>query len=84
METLETSFMHNGLPYTLLKRNDIVSLYGIGSNSKDKILHWEVTKIYTRKDQYGIRESKASNQNFGRGYSYCFNDKKWVHYIGNV
>jgi hypothetical protein len=74
MKTLSTSFRLNDLTYTLLKRNDVVALYGIGGTYTDKILHWEVTKIYIRRDQFGVRESLATNENFGRGYSYCFND----------
>ena len=30
MKTLKTQFRLNGLPYTLLKRNEVVALYGIG------------------------------------------------------
>ena len=56
MKTLETKFSLNDLPYTLLKRNDKVALYGIGGEFTDKILHWEVDIIYIRKDKYGDRE----------------------------
>jgi hypothetical protein len=48
MKTLETKFRLNGLPYTLLKRNDIVALYGIGGTFTNEILHYEVDIIYTR------------------------------------
>jgi hypothetical protein len=51
----------NGLPYTLIKRNDKVALYGIGGEFTDKILHWEVDIIYSRKDKYGEREHIAKN-----------------------
>ena len=65
-------FNMNGLPYTLIKRNDKVALYGIGSEFTDKILHWEVDIIYIRKDKYGEREHIAKNDDFGRDRSRCF------------
>ena len=43
----------NGLPYTLLKRNELVAIYGIGGTYTDQIIHWEVDKIYIRKDNMG-------------------------------
>ena len=64
--------MHNGLPYTLLKRNDVVALYGVGGTYTEKILHYEVDVIYTRQDQYGFREHIAKNDDFGRDRSQCF------------
>jgi hypothetical protein len=66
----------NSLPYTLLKRNEVVALYGIGGTYTDKILHWEVDKIYIRKDKYGEREAIATNEQFGRDRSRCFMDEK--------
>ena len=69
MKTLKKSFRLNGLPYTLLKRNDVVALYGIGGDYTDEILHYEVDIIYTRKDKYGEREPIADNENFGRDRS---------------
>ena len=62
------------MPYTLLKRNEVVALYGIGGTYTDKILHYEVCKIYIRKDKYGVRESIPSNERFGRDLSRSFND----------
>ena len=76
MKTLKTNFRMNGLPYTLLKRNEVVALYGIGGTYTDKILHWEVDKIYIRKDKYGKREAIATNEQFGRDCSRCFMDEK--------
>jgi len=75
MKTLKTHFRMNGLPYTLLKRNDKIALYGIGGEFTDEILHWEVDIIYIRKDQYGEREAIATNDTFGRDRSRCFNNK---------
>jgi hypothetical protein len=46
MKILKTEFRMNGLPYTLLKRNDVVALYGLGGTYTDEILHWEVDIIY--------------------------------------
>jgi hypothetical protein len=37
--------MHNGLPYTLLKRNDVVALYCIGGTYTDEILDYEVAVV---------------------------------------
>ena len=72
MKTLKTQFRLNGLPYTLLKRNEVVALYGIGGTYTDEILHWEVDIIYIRKDKYGIREHIATNEQFGRDRGRCF------------
>ena len=76
MKIQKTKFRLNGLPYTLLKRNDKVALYGIGGTYTDKILHWEVDIIYIRKDKYGEREHIATNDTFGRDRSRCFNNKE--------
>jgi len=76
MKTLKTHFRLNGLPYTLLKRNDKVALYGIGGEFTDEILHWEVDIIYIRKDKYGEREHIAKNDDFGRDRSRCFMNEK--------
>jgi hypothetical protein len=75
METLKTSFRLNGLPYTLLKRNEIVALYDIGGEHSDKIMSYEVDIIYIRKDKYGEREHIPSNDEFGRDRSRCFKNK---------
>jgi hypothetical protein len=72
MNTLETQFRMNGLPYTLIKRNDKVALYGIGGTYANENLHWEVEIIYIRKDKYGEREHIAKNDDFGRDRSRCF------------
>jgi len=72
MKQLKESFRLNGLPYTLLKRNDVVALYGIGGEYTDKILHYEVDDIYLRNDKYGIREHIAKNDDFGRDRSRCY------------
>ena len=75
MKKLKESFRLNGLPYTLLKRNDVVALYGIGGTYTDEILHYEVDIIYIRKDKFGEREHIANNENFGIDRSRCFNNK---------
>ena len=76
MKTLKTEFRMNDLPYTLLKRNEVVALYGIGGTYTDEILHWEVSKIYIRNDKYGIRESLPTNEKFGRDLGRCFMNKE--------
>ena len=72
MKILKEHIRLNSLPYTLLKRNDKVALYGIGGTYTDKILHYEVDIIYTRKDKYGEKEHIAKNDDFGRDRSRCF------------
>jgi hypothetical protein len=76
IKTLKTSSRLNGLPYTLLKRNEGVALYGIGGTYSNEINHYEVDIIYIRKDKYGERESILSNEQFGRDRSRCFRDEK--------
>jgi hypothetical protein len=74
MNTLKEMFRLNGLPYTLLKRNEVVALYGIGGEYADEILHYEVDVIYIRKDKCGEREAISKNDDFGRDRSRCFNN----------
>jgi hypothetical protein len=75
MKTLKTQFRMNELQYTLLKRNEVVALYGIAGTYTDEILHYEVDIIYIHKDKYGEREHIAKNDDFGRDRSRCFNNK---------
>jgi hypothetical protein len=72
MKNLKEKFRLNGLPYTLLKRNEAVAMYGIGGSYTDEILHYEVDVVYFRKDRYGEREHIAKNDDFGRDRSRCF------------
>jgi hypothetical protein len=55
IKLLEESFRLNSLQYTLLKRNDVVALYGIGGTYTDKPINYEVDKIYIRTDKFGAR-----------------------------
>ena len=75
MKILKTQFRINELPYTLLKRNEVVALYCIGGTYTDEILHYEVDIIYICKDKYGEREHIAKNDDFGRDRSRCFISK---------
>lgn len=75
MNKLKEKFRLNGLPYTLLKRNDVVALYGMGGTCTDEILHYEVDVIYIRKDRFGEREHIAKNDDFGRDRSRCYKRK---------
>ena len=75
MKQLKTSFRLNGLPYTLLQRNDVVALFGISGEFADKIIHYEVDVIYIRDDQFGKREHIAKNDDFGRDRSRCFKNE---------
>lgn len=74
MKLLKESFRLNGLQYTLLKRNEVVALYGIGGIYTSNPTHYEVSKIYIRDDEYGKREHIPGNEQFGRDLSRCFND----------
>jgi len=74
MSTLKAKFRLNGLPYILLKRNDVVALYAIGGTYTGEILCYEVSRIYIRNDKYGLRESIPSNERFGRDGSSSFNE----------
>ena len=51
-----------------------MALYGIGGTYTGKVVHYEVCKIYIRKDKYGFRESIPSNERFGRDSNRSFND----------
>jgi len=85
MKILKTQFRMNGLPYNLLKRNEVVALYGIGGTYTDEILHYEVDVIYIRNDRYSERESIADNDSFGRDRSRCFKNKDLAYeYFDNV
>jgi hypothetical protein len=69
-----TVFSSKGLKYTLLERNEKVALYSVGGTYSDRVTHFEVCKIYIRKDKYSERESLPANEQFGRDLSRCFND----------
>lgn len=74
MKVLKEKFRLKGLPYILLKRNEVVALYGIGGTYTEDVYLFEVCKIYIRNDKYGIREVIPSNERFGRDRSRSFND----------
>jgi hypothetical protein len=76
MKLLKEKFRKKRLLYTLVKRNYVVALYAIGGTYSDRTTHWEVCKIYTRKDRYGEREALPTNEQFGRDLSRCFNYEK--------
>jgi hypothetical protein len=71
---LKERFRKNGLLYRLVKRNEVVALIGVGGTFTDEILHYEVCRIHIRNDQYGIRESLPSNEQFGRNGSLAIID----------
>jgi len=82
MQELKKSFKLNGLQYTLLKRNDVVAMCGVGGEYTDKIIQYEVCKIYIRKpDRYctEYRESLPTNEKFGKDKSMCFKDQKLAY-----
>ena len=71
---LSERFRKNGLPYKLLKRNEVVALYGVEGTFTDKIFHYEVCRVHIRNDQYGYREAIPSNEQFGRDGSLAIID----------
>ena len=75
MKVLKEKFRKNELSYTLLKRNEVVAMYGIGGTYTEEVILFEVCKIYIRIDKYGIREAIPSNEKFGRDLSRSFLDK---------
>jgi len=76
MYRLKEKFRLNGLRYILLNRNEVVALYGILGSHTDEILHYEVSKIYIRKDKYGIREALPTNEKFGNDRSRCYKSRQ--------
>jgi hypothetical protein len=75
MKTLQAKFRLNRLLYILLKRNEIVAMYGISRTLTGEISHYEIDVIYFRKDRFGEREHIAKNDDFGRDRSRCYSKK---------
>lgn len=75
MNILKREFTKNGLPYTLLKRNDVVALYGVGGTYTNEILHYEVCELHFKDDKFGRRFALPSNEQFGRDKSRAIVDK---------
>jgi endonuclease III-like uncharacterized protein len=76
MNKLKEKFRKNELSYTLLKRNEVVAMFGVGGTYADEIFLYEVCRIYIRNDKYGIRESLPSKEQFSRDLSRSFVDKE--------
>lgn len=78
METLKTSFGKNELTYTLIKRNDLVALYGVSGTYTKEILHLEVCRIQKRKAStfkgktIPEREAIPSDEQFGKEGSQAY------------
>lgn len=72
MEKLEKMLRRGGLLYSEIDRNDFVGLYSVGGHFSDKTTHYEVCKIYIRKDKYGEREALPNDALFGKDLSRCF------------
>jgi hypothetical protein len=72
MKALKSNFKKNGLRYTLIQRNKVAAIFGVGGNYTDKILHYEVCRIKFNADHemHGNKvlasESIASNEEFGK------------------
>lgn len=63
---LKPTYGKHGLKYTLIKRNNLLCIYGVSGHYTDKILHYEVMLIRIRNDKYGYREAIPSDDEFGR------------------
>ncbi len=72
VQHLKSEFRKNGLPYSLIKRNDIVALFGVGGTFTEKILHYEICRIKTTPagemfgKTYPAHETIPGNEQFGR------------------
>jgi len=66
MEALKEIFKRHGLSYTLIKRNDLLCIFGVFGTYIDNIVHYEVMHIRIRKDRFGHRESIPSDEEFGK------------------
>jgi hypothetical protein len=72
MKQLPETFRKNELPYTLIKRNDVVALYGVSGTYTEKILHYEVCQIHHQRGRvfrgvvWEAGESLPSDERFGR------------------
>ena len=78
MKTLNETFRKNGLQYNLVKRNDLVAMYGVGGTYTDKLIHYEVCKIVFN-EEYTIHgniipdgESIPGNELFGKEGSQAY------------
>lgn len=80
IKKLPETFNKNGLPYTLIKRNDLVALFGIGGEYYPEHKHWEIVRIYRIPERKPFRriipahERISSNEQFGKDGSICTNN----------
>lgn len=78
METLRETFKKHELTYTLLKRNDVVALYGVSGTYTPDTLHFEVCRIKQTKEttikgqMIAARETIPSDEQFGKEGSCAF------------
>lgn len=81
MKRLQEKFRKNGLPYTLIKRNEFVAMYGIGGTYTDKILHYEVIRIIAVPETeikgriIPAHEAIPGNELFGKEGSKCIHNR---------
>ena len=71
MNKLKQSFSRHGFIYSLLKRNDMLCIYGVSGTYTDSIIHYEVMLIRIRIDKYGNREAIPSDEEFGKSKPDC-------------
>ncbi len=78
MEKLKETFRKNDLQYTLIKRNELVAMYGVGGTYTNKIIHYEVCKIMFNKEHImqgnliPAGESIPGNERFGTEGSHAY------------
>ncbi len=70
--SIKESYKRHGLSYTLIKRNDLLCIYGVSGTYTDKIIHYEAMLIRIRKARSiagkNLPETEAilSDEEFGK------------------
>jgi hypothetical protein len=92
MKQLKTRFRDgDDILHIQLKRNEVVTLYGMGGEFTDKILHWYVAIIYHRRHRFKeedksiVWESLPTPEQFGWDLSRSFvNEEEALQYFDEV
>ena len=86
MKPLRDSFRKNGLPYTLIKRNEKIALFGVCGCHTNEFIHFEVCRIHIVNNEFiGHREVIIGNEQFGKEGSLAFNSQdEALNYYGEL
>ena len=71
MEKLKENYRRTELTYKLLRRNDMLCIYGISGTYTNSIIHYVVMLIRIRLDKYRNREAIPSDEEFGKSKPDC-------------